>query len=54
MCVTGHVRQVKYFAKVKDVVPPDEADLERPALSYVKRDEIGEGKTVVRSEPESL
>ncbi len=54
MYVTGDVRQVKYFAKVKDVVPPDEADLERPALSYVERDEIGEGKMIVRFEPESL
>ena len=54
MYVTGDVRQVKYFAKVKDVIPPDEADLERPALSYVERDEIGEGKMVVRFEPESL
>jgi hypothetical protein len=54
MYVTGDVRQVKYFAKVKDVVPPNEADLERPALSYVERDEIGEGKMVVRFEPKTL
>jgi hypothetical protein len=54
MYVTGDVRQVKYFATVKDVVPPDEADLERPPLSYVERDEIGEGKMVVRFKPESL
>jgi hypothetical protein len=54
MYVTGDVRQIKYFAKVKNVIPPDEADLERPALSYVERDEIGEGKMIVRFEPESL
>jgi len=54
MYVTGDVRQVKYLAKVKDVIPPDEADLEQPALSYVERDEIGEGKMVVRFEPGSL
>jgi len=54
MYVTGDVRQVKYFATVKDVVPPNEADLERPPLSYVERDEIGEGKMVVRFEPKSL
>ena len=54
MYVTGDLRQIKYFAKVKDVVPPNEADLERPALSYVKRDEIGDGKMVVRFEPKSL
>lgn len=54
MYVTGDVRQVKYFATVKDVVPPDEADLERPPLSYVERDEIGKGKMVVRFKPGSL
>jgi predicted type IV restriction endonuclease len=54
MYVTGDVRQVKYFAKVKDVVTPSEADLERSPLSYVERDEIGEGKMVVRFQPESL
>lgn len=54
MYVTGDVRQVKYVAKVRDVIPPNEADLERPPLSYVERDEIGEGKMVVRFEPESL
>jgi predicted type IV restriction endonuclease len=54
MYVTGDVRQVKYFATVKDVVPPNKADLERPPLSYIERDEIGEGKMVVRFEPESL
>ena len=54
MYVTGDVRQVKYFATVKDVVPPDEANLERPPLSYVERDEIGEGKMVVRFKPGSL
>jgi len=54
MYVSGDVRQVKYFATVKDVVRPNEANLQRPPLSYVERDEIGEGKMVVRFEPESL
>lgn len=54
MYVTGDVRQVKYVAKVKDIISPDNADLERPALSYVERDEIGEDKMVVRFNPGSL
>ncbi len=54
MYVTGDVRQVKYAAKVKDIVPPNEADLKRPPLSYVDRNEIDEGKMVVRFEPGSL
>lgn len=54
MYVTGDVREVKYVAKVRDVVLPENADLERPPLEYVDRDEIGEGKMVVRFEPNSL
>jgi len=45
---------VKYFATVRDVVLPDEADLERPPLEYLDRDEVGEGKMVVRLQPNSL
>jgi hypothetical protein len=54
MYVTRDAREVRYFATVKDVVPPNEADLERPPLEYVDRDAISEGKMVVRFEPDSL
>jgi molybdopterin converting factor small subunit len=54
MYVARDPRQVKYFATVRDVVTPDEADLERPPLDYLDRDEVGDGKMVVRFEPDSL
>jgi len=54
MYVTRDAREVRYFATVKDIVAPEEADLERPPLEYVDRDEIGEQKMVVRFEPDSL
>ncbi len=54
MYVARDPRQVKYFATVRDVVPPNEADLQRPPLEYLDRNEIGEGKMVIRFEPDSL
>jgi hypothetical protein len=54
MYVARDPREVKYFATVRDVVLPEEADLERPPLEYLDRDEIGEGKMVVRFELDSL
>ena len=54
MYVARDPREVLYLAIVRDVVPPDEANLERPPLEYLDRNEIGEGKMVVRFEPDSL
>jgi predicted type IV restriction endonuclease len=54
MYVTGDVRQVKYFAKVRDVVSPDDAELSRPAEEYVDGAKIAEDKMVIRFEPGSL
>jgi len=54
MYVTGDVREVKYFAEVKDVVRPDEADLMREPLDYKDRAKIDEGKKVIMFEPGSL
>jgi len=54
MYVTGNVRQVKYFATVKDVVPPEEADLSRPIEEYADGAKIAEDKMVIRFEPDSL
>lgn len=54
MYVARDPRGLKYFATVRGVAPPDEANLERPPLEYLDRDEIGEGKMVVRFEPDSL
>ncbi|MGB9953412.1 type I restriction enzyme HsdR N-terminal domain-containing protein [Haloarcula marismortui] len=53
MYVTGDVREVKYFAEVKDVVRPDEADLMREPLDYTDA-KIDEGKKVIMFEPGSL
>ncbi|MDL0126381.1 type I restriction enzyme HsdR N-terminal domain-containing protein [Halobacterium salinarum] len=54
MYVTGDVRRVKYFAKVSDVVEPDEAELMREPLDYKDRAKIAEGKKVVMFESGSL
>ncbi|WP_255150378.1 type I restriction enzyme HsdR N-terminal domain-containing protein [Halorarius halobius] len=54
MYVTGDVRQVKYFATVRDVVPPEEANLSRPIEEYADGAKIAEDKMVIRFEPESL
>ncbi|WP_217630179.1 type I restriction enzyme HsdR N-terminal domain-containing protein [Halorientalis regularis] len=54
MYVTGDVRQVKYFATVKDVVPPEEAELSRPIEEYADGAKIAEDKMVIRFEPDSL
>ncbi|WP_135830151.1 type I restriction enzyme HsdR N-terminal domain-containing protein [Halorussus halobius] len=54
MYVTGDVREVKYFAKVSDVVEPDEAELMREPLDYKDRAKIADGKKVIEFEPESL
>ena len=54
MYVTGDVRQVRYLAKVKDVVPPEAAELSRPIEEYADGAKIGENKRVIRFEPESL
>jgi hypothetical protein len=50
----GDVREVRYVAEVRDVVDPDDAELIRPAESYLDRDEIGSGKKVVRFKPGTL
>lgn len=54
MYVTGDVRRVKYFAKVSDVVEPDEAELMREPLDYKDRAKIAEGKKVIMFESGSL
>jgi hypothetical protein len=54
MYVTGDVRKVKYFAKVSDMVEPDEADLMREPLDYKNRAKIDEGKKVIEFKPGSL
>jgi len=54
MYVTGDVRQVKYFATVKDVVRPETAELSRPIKEYADGEKIAEGKMVVRFKPKSL
>ncbi|MDR5657746.1 type I restriction enzyme HsdR N-terminal domain-containing protein [Halodesulfurarchaeum sp. HSR-GB] len=54
MYVTREEKQVKYFAKVEDVVDPHEADLQRDPLEYVDRSSIAEDKMVVTFEPGSL
>lgn len=54
MYVTGDVQEVRYFAKVREVVDPDEANLMRDPLEYIDRAKIGEGKKVIKFESGSL
>jgi hypothetical protein len=54
MYVTGVLREVKYFAKVKDIVEPGEAELAREPEDYQDGAKIAEGKKVIRFEPGSL
>jgi len=54
MYVTGDVRQVKYLATVKDVIPPDEAELSRPIEEYADGAKIADDKMVIRFESEGL
>jgi hypothetical protein len=54
MYVSQDERQVKYFAKVEDIVDPDEADLQRGPLEYVDHSNIPDDKMVVTFEAGSL
>lgn len=54
MYVSGNVREVKYFAKVQDIVEPDNAELAREPEEYQGGARIAEGKKVIRFEPGSL
>ncbi|WP_159898751.1 type I restriction enzyme HsdR N-terminal domain-containing protein [Salinirussus salinus] len=54
MYVTGNVREVKYFATVRDVVDPADAELVREPSGYKDGAKIEEGKQVVRFQPGSL
>lgn len=54
MYVTGDVREVKYLARVDEILEPDEADLLRDPLDYRDGAKIAEGKKVVTFEPGSL
>jgi predicted type IV restriction endonuclease len=54
MYVTGEIRQVRYFAAVEDVVPPEEAELSRPIEEYADGAKIAEDKMVIRFKPDSL
>ena len=54
MYVTGDVREVKYVAQVRDIVPPEDAELTRPADEYADGAKIAEDKRVVRFEPGTL
>ena len=54
MYVTGDVREVKYFAKVENVVDPAEADLRREPSDYKDGAKIADGKKVITFEPGSL
>jgi hypothetical protein len=47
MYVTGDIRQVKYFAEVNQVLPPEKADLMREPLDYKDREKIADSKMVV-------
>jgi len=54
MYVTGNVRQIKYFAEVAEILPPEEADLMREPLDYKDREKIADNKMVVTFKPGTL
>ena len=54
MYVTQDAREVQYFATVRDVVAPKDAELVREPTEYLDRDEIADNKMVVRFEADSL
>jgi hypothetical protein len=54
MYVTQNAREVQYFAKVRDVVVPEDAELTREPTEYVDRAKLADNKMVVRFEADSL
>ena len=54
MYITRDAREVRYFATVKDVVDPEEANLVREPSEYKDGAKIAEEKKVVRFEEDSL
>ncbi|MFQ3477455.1 hypothetical protein HKK80_14650 [Halonotius sp. F2-221B] len=54
MYVTGDVREIKYVARVADVVDPDAAELLREPMDYKDGAKIDDGKKVITFEPGSL
>jgi len=54
MYVTGDVREVKYVARVADVVDPEDAELMREPTDYKDSAKIDDGKKVITFEPGSL
>lgn len=54
MYVTGDSGEVRYFATVKEVVGPEEAEFVRPLSSYRDDLKIAEGKKAIVFEPNSL
>lgn len=54
MYLTRNAREVRYFATVQSVVPPENANLRREPIEYVDRDSIDDDKMVVQFEPDSL
>jgi len=54
MYVTGDVREIKYVARVADVVDPDDAELLREPMDYKDAAKIDDGKKVITFEPGSL
>lgn len=54
MYVTQDAREVQYFATVRDVVAPEDAELVREPTEYLDRDEIADNKMVVRFKADSL
>jgi len=54
MYVTDDVQEVKYFAKVEEIVEPEQAELMREPSAYKDGAKIAEGKKVINFESESL
>lgn len=54
MYVSRSVKKVKYFATVKDIVPAEEAKLDRPIGEYIDDAKFAQDKKVVNFEPGTL
>lgn len=54
MYVSRAVKKVKYFATVKDIVPAEEAELDRPIEEYIDDAKFGQDKKVINFQPGSL
>jgi len=54
MYVSGKIREIKYFATVKNIIQTHEAELARPIEEYADGGRITRDKMVIQFQPNSL